>query len=159
MNWMAWCFMAEKQVTEGHSLTRPGFSNYVGTAWATLALLRTMLSALPATLSALHDPQVPPTNNHAEQMLRPAVITRKVGGCSKTHWGALVHGVLASIITLSCKRQGKRFRDMARRLWQSSDPPAIPWKPCQRAEPEAPGLPRREGPRTCVIFRADTLPC
>src|SRR5262249_10794647 len=31
----------------------------------------------------LHDPEVPPTNNHAEQMLRPAVITRKVGGCNK----------------------------------------------------------------------------
>ena len=36
----------------------------------------------------LHDPEVPPTNNHAEQMLRPAVITRKVGGCNKTLWGA-----------------------------------------------------------------------
>jgi transposase len=32
----------------------------------------------------LHDPEVPPTNNHAEQLLRPAVITRKVGGCNKT---------------------------------------------------------------------------
>src|SRR5262249_42315272 len=49
----------------------------------------------------LHDPEVPPTNNHAEQMLRPAVITRKVGGCNKTLWGALVHGVLASIM-VSC---------------------------------------------------------
>src|ERR1043166_4375112 len=28
----------------------------------------------------LHDAEVPATNNHAEQMLRPAVITRKVGG-------------------------------------------------------------------------------
>jgi transposase len=72
----------------------------------------------------LHDPEVPPTNNHAEQMLRPAVITRKVGGCNKTLWGALVHGVLASIM-VSCKRRGKRFLDLARRLWQSSDPQAI----------------------------------
>ena len=72
----------------------------------------------------LHDPEVPPTNNHAEQMLRPAVITRKVGGCNKTLWGALVHGILASIM-VSCKRQGKRFLDLARRLWQSSDPHAI----------------------------------
>jgi len=32
----------------------------------------------------LHDAEVPATNNHAEQMLRPAVITRKVGGCNKT---------------------------------------------------------------------------
>jgi transposase len=56
----------------------------------------------------LHDPEVPPTNNHAEQMVRPAVITRKLGGCSKTLWDALVHRILASII-VTCKRQGKRF--------------------------------------------------
>src|SRR5262249_50643927 len=73
----------------------------------------------------LHDPEVPPTNNHAEQMLRPAVITRKVGGCNKTLLGALVHGILSSVM-LSCKRQGKRFLDLARRLWQSSDPQAVP---------------------------------
>ena len=54
-----------------------------------------------------------------------AVITRKVGGCNKTLWGALVHGVLASIM-VSCRRQGKRFLELARRLWQTSDPPAIP---------------------------------
>jgi transposase len=72
----------------------------------------------------LHDPEVPPTNNHAEQMLRPAVITRKVGGCNKTLWGALVHGTLSSIM-VTCKRRGQRFLDLARRLWQSNDPPAI----------------------------------
>jgi transposase len=72
----------------------------------------------------LHDAEVPPTNNHAEQMLRPAVITRKVGGCNKTLWGALVHSILASLM-VSCKRQGKSFLDLARRLWQSSDPPAV----------------------------------
>jgi transposase len=72
----------------------------------------------------LHASEVPPTNNHAEQMLRPAVITRKVGGCNKTLWGALVHGVLASLL-VNCKRQGQRFLDLARRLWQSRDPQAI----------------------------------
>jgi transposase len=72
----------------------------------------------------LHDPEVPPTNNHAEQMLRPAVITRKVGGCNKTLWGALVHSVLASVM-VTCQRQGKRFLDLARRLWQNGDPQAI----------------------------------
>ena len=73
----------------------------------------------------LHDPEVPPTNNHAEQMLRPAVITRKVGGCNKTLWGALVHSILSSIM-VTCKRQGKRFLDLARRLWRSGAPPARP---------------------------------
>jgi hypothetical protein len=57
-------------------------------------------------------------------MLRPAVITRKVGGCNKTLWGALVYGILASIM-VSCRLQGKRFLDLARRLWQSSDSQAI----------------------------------
>src|SRR5262249_56001562 len=37
----------------------------------------------------LHDSAVPPTNNHAEQMLRPAVITRKIGGCNKKPPGGL----------------------------------------------------------------------
>jgi transposase len=73
----------------------------------------------------LHDADVPPTNNHAEQMLRPAVITRKVGGCNKTLLGAVVHGVLASLM-VSCKRQGHRFLDLAKRLWQSEQTPAIP---------------------------------
>jgi transposase len=75
-------------------------------------------------LSFLHDPEVPPTNNHAEQMLRPAVITRKVGGCNKNLMGALVHSILASIM-VSCHRQGKRFLDLARRLWQNNEPQAI----------------------------------
>jgi hypothetical protein len=73
----------------------------------------------------LYDPAVPPTNNHAERMLRPAVITRKVGGCNKTLLGALVHSVLASIM-VTCKQQGERFLDLARRLWQGGEPQAIP---------------------------------
>lgn len=76
-------------------------------------------------LTFLHDPEVPPTNNHAEQMLRPAVITRKVGGCNKTLLGALVHSILSSVM-VTCHRQGKRFLDLARQLWQSTEPQAIP---------------------------------
>lgn len=73
----------------------------------------------------LHEPAVPPTNNYAEQMLRPAVLTRKVGGCNKNLLGALVHSILSSIM-VSCHCQGKRFLDLARHLWQSNQPPAIP---------------------------------
>jgi transposase len=76
-------------------------------------------------LAFLHDPEVPPTNNHAEQMLRPAVITRKVGGCNKNLLGAVVHSILSSIM-VTCHRQGKRFLDMAKKLWQSNEPQAIP---------------------------------
>jgi transposase len=73
----------------------------------------------------LHDAEVPPTNNHAEQMLRPAVITRKVGGCNKNLLGALVHSILASLM-VSCHRQGKHFLDLARQFWRSNQPQAIP---------------------------------
>jgi transposase len=78
----------------------------------------------------LHEAAVPPTNNHAEQMLRPAVITRKVGGCNQNLLGALVHGILASIM-VTCHRQGQRFLDLARKLWQSNEPLAVPLEPRQ----------------------------
>src|SRR5262245_44438733 len=71
----------------------------------------------------LHDPEVPPTNNHAEQMLRPAVITRKVAGCNKNLLGALVHSILASLM-VTRHRRGKRFLDLARRLWHAGQPQA-----------------------------------
>jgi hypothetical protein len=58
-------------------------------------------------------------------MLRPAVITRKVGGCNKNLLGALVHSILASLM-VSCHRQGKRFLDLARHFWRSNHPQAIP---------------------------------
>jgi transposase len=73
----------------------------------------------------LQDREVPPTNNHAEQMLRPSVITRKVGGCNKNLMGALVHGILSSLM-VTCHRQGKRFLDLARKLWQNDDAQAVP---------------------------------
>lgn len=82
----------------------------------------------------LHDPEVPPTNNHAEQMLRPAVITRKVGGCNKSLLGALVHCILSSIM-VSCHRQGKRFLDLARQLWRSNEPQAIPLETLPESRP------------------------
>jgi transposase len=80
----------------------------------------------------LRDPEVPPTNNHAEQMLRPAVITRKIGGCNQTLWGSLVHSILASLM-VTCHRQGKRFLDLARTLWQQNQPDAVPVTALPRA--------------------------
>jgi transposase len=76
----------------------------------------------------LHEPEVPATNNHAERMLRPAVITRKVGGCNKDLLGSLVHSVLASIM-VTCKQQGRRFLDLAKQLWQAGEPQAMPLLP------------------------------
>jgi transposase/regulator of replication initiation timing len=76
-------------------------------------------------LMCLYDPSVPPTNNHAERMIRPAVIIRKVGGCNKSPVGAKVHSVLASLM-VSCRQQGKRFLDFAHRLFHAADPTPIP---------------------------------
>ncbi|MCH8841326.1 MAG: IS66 family transposase [Planctomycetes bacterium] len=73
----------------------------------------------------LYDPLVPPTNNHAERMIRPAVIIRKLGGCNKTPAGAKVHSVLASLM-VSCRQQGKRFLDLADQLFHAADRISIP---------------------------------
>lgn len=45
------------------------------------------------------------TNNQAERMLRPAVVTRKTGGCNRTDGGAQTHSILASVLT-TCRQQG-----------------------------------------------------
>jgi hypothetical protein len=61
-------------------------------------------------------------------MLRPAVITRKVGGCNKTLLGALVHSILASLM-VTCKQRGQKFLELARRFWSVDQPQAIPLAP------------------------------
>jgi hypothetical protein len=72
----------------------------------------------------LFQPAVPPTNNHAERMLRPAVISRKVGGCNKTLLGACVHGVLASLM-VTLHQRGRRFLELALRRWRSPEAEAV----------------------------------
>jgi transposase len=75
-------------------------------------------------MAHVFEPGTPGTNNLAEQQLRPAVISRKVGGCNKTVIGALVHMVLASLLA-SLRQQGKRFVDLALPLWRSPRPLAL----------------------------------
>jgi transposase len=88
-------------------------------------LLNHLVNHYDEWLVFLHEAEVPPTNNHAERMLRPAVITRKVGGCNKSLLGALVHSILASIM-VTCQQQGQKFLDLARQLWSAGEPRAIP---------------------------------
>ncbi|MBL7039405.1 MAG: transposase [Pirellulaceae bacterium] len=45
----------------------------------------------------LYDEQIPPTNNHAEQMLKPPIIGRKIVACNKTSRGARTYEVITSI--------------------------------------------------------------
>ena len=44
------------------------------------------------------------TNNQAERMLRPAVITRKTSGCNRSKDGAKTHSILASVL-VTCRQQ------------------------------------------------------
>jgi hypothetical protein len=55
-------------------------------------------------------------------------VTRKIGGCNKTLLGALVHSILASIM-VTCRQQGQRFLDLARKLWATDEPQALPILP------------------------------
>jgi transposase len=65
------------------------------------------------------------TNNQAERMLRPAVISRKTTGCNKTAQGAEAHAILASILA-TCHQQAVPVLDFLVRLQQDRErPPSI----------------------------------
>ncbi|OQC01003.1 MAG: Transposase IS66 family protein [Candidatus Hydrogenedentes bacterium ADurb.Bin101] len=57
----------------------------------------------------LRHPGVPPTNNHAEQSIRPIVIMRKTSFGTRSQRGSQRHGILQSL-TQTAKRQGKDIR-------------------------------------------------
>lgn len=48
------------------------------------------------------------TNNHAERMLRPCVVQRKVWGCLRSEWGSRAHDVVMSVLQ-TWKLQGKNY--------------------------------------------------
>jgi len=85
----------------------------------------------------LHDPAVAPTNNLAEQEIRPAVVMRKVSAGNRTEAGAHAHEVLASI-TRTAERRGMRFPDLLPELLRSPGPVVI--------APERLGLPTLHAP-------------
>jgi transposase len=89
-------------------------------------LRRHVLSHHDEFMRHLLVPGVPPTNDAAERMIRPSVIVRKVGGCNRTLRGALVHGVLASVM-VSIRQRGKRFLELALALWRQATPEALDW--------------------------------
>jgi len=57
----------------------------------------------PHLLRFLYVDELDPTNNLAERMLRPAVITRKTNGCNRTRPGAETHAVLSSVL-VTCRQ-------------------------------------------------------
>ncbi len=58
----------------------------------------------PDILRFLYWAELDATNNLAERQLRPAVITRKTGGCNRSTSGARTHAILASVLA-TCRQQ------------------------------------------------------
>jgi hypothetical protein len=71
----------------------------------------------------LYDPKVPATNNLAEQQLRGAVVTRKIGGCNRTDAHAESHAIIASVAQ-TAHRNGLTLTDFVRDWMRVRPPPA-----------------------------------
>lgn len=59
------------------------------------------------------------TNNQAERMLRPGVITRKTGGCNRTASGAVAHAILTSVL-VTCRQQALSLLDFMIKLQRAT---------------------------------------
>jgi transposase len=77
-----------------------------------------------ALFTFLHNPAVPPTNNHAEQSLRYLVIFRKTSFGTRSASGMNVHGVLSSLVQ-TARRQGVHPRSFLETLLTSATPTAL----------------------------------
>ncbi len=76
-------------------------------------------------LRFLHVDELDATNNLAERQLRPAVITRKTGGCNRTQEGADTHAVLSSVL-VTCRQRAIPIVDFLVELQQvGKDPPSL----------------------------------
>jgi transposase len=58
-----------------------------------------------AILRCLRDERVPATNNHGERQIRPAVVLRKRGGCSRSERGARTYEILTSLLVTARQRE------------------------------------------------------
>jgi hypothetical protein len=76
-------------------------------------------------LRFLYDHRLEATNNRAERMLRPAVITRKTNRCNKTQRGADTHKILASIFT-TCRQQQRDAAAYITSLLTGTAPSLVP---------------------------------
>jgi hypothetical protein len=72
----------------------------------------------PHILRFLYHDELDATNNRAERMLRPAVITRKTNGCNRTDDGAETHAILSSVLA-TCRQRAIPVVDYLVQLQQS----------------------------------------
>ncbi len=76
-------------------------------------------------LRFLYVDELDATNNLAERRLRPAVITRKTGGCNRTQDGADGHAILSSVV-VTCRQNGIPVIDYLIKLQRfGENPPSL----------------------------------
>lgn len=76
----------------------------------------------------LYDSAIPATNNFAEQQIRGAVVTRKIGGCNRSLRHAHAHAQLASVAQ-TAHRHGLPFSDVVAdwmRIRPEREAPIVP---------------------------------
>jgi hypothetical protein len=97
----------------------------------------------PHLLRFLYVDGLEATNNQAERMLRPAVITRKTNGCNRTQNGAVAHAILSSIL-VTCRQRAIPILDYLVQLQQygGSPPSLAPPTSLQPSLPASPALER-----------------
>lgn len=93
----------------------------------------------PHLLRFLYVDELDATNNLAERMLRPAVITRKTNGCNRTRSGAAAHAILSSVL-VTCRQHAVPILDYLVQLQQygGSPSPLVSAIPLQLHLPAAP---------------------
>lgn len=84
-------------------------------------LAKHLIHEQPHIFTFLHCPGVDPTNNAAEQAIRPAVVARKTWGGNRTHNGAHAQQVLASILR-TFWQQGKDSFSALTKLMRAPHP-------------------------------------
>ncbi len=97
----------------------------------------------PHLLRFLYVDGLEATNNQAERMLRPAVITRKTNGCNRTKPGAETHAILSSIL-VTCHQHSIPILDYLIQLQRAgSAPPPLLSSSLPHSQPPALPVPRR----------------
>lgn len=93
----------------------------------------------PHLLRFLYVEDLDATNNQAERMLRPAVITRKTNGCNRTRSGAAAHAILSSVL-VTCRQHAIPILDYLVQLQQygGTPSPLISAIPLQLDSPASP---------------------
>ena len=77
----------------------------------------------PHLLRFLYLDELEATNNQAERMLRPAVITRKTNGCHRSRSGAATHAILSSVL-ITCRQHAIPILDYLVQLQQYGATPS-----------------------------------